>query len=479
MPRSEQALQSSAAISQKRLVQALMRKKLSCFIERCFYEVNPTQAFNQNWHIQALCYQLEKIATGKTKRLLITLPPRNLKSLCASIAFPAFLLGHDPSKRIIAVSYAQELANAHSASFRKILHARWYQELFAHTKIAANKDSESETRTTKGGYRLSTAIGGSLTGRGGSLLIIDDPMKAADAASKAQRERVKEWYDTTLLSRLDDKQNGAIVLIMQRLHVDDLAGHVLETGHWEHLNLPAIADAPMRIDLDGEREYLFKAGELLHAQRDDMAVLDELKSAMGTQAFSAQYLQSPIPDGGAMIKWNWMAYYDQLPPKGAYPQEIVQSWDTASKTHELADYSVGITALKIKEALYIIDINRKKLDYPALKREIIAYKKRFNAQTLLIEDKGSGSSLIQDLKREHIACKPIMPEGDKVMRMDACTALIEGGMLHLPQTAPWLNDFKAEMLAFPHGRHDDQVDALSQLINWSKQKRTFDFSIYK
>jgi len=190
---------------------------------------------------------------------------------------------------------------------------------------------------------------------------------------------------------------------------------------------------------------------------------------MGSAAFSAQYQQQPVPAGGNLIKWRWFAAYDNLPPK-RFDHRIVQSWDTASKAEELSDYSVGITALVTRDEIYILEVIRERLEYPALKRRIVEEKRRWKAGVVLIEDKGSGISLNQDLKREGVYSIAIKIEGDKVVRMSASSDRIESGSVFLPREARWLDDFRTELLAFPYGSHDDQVDALSQLINWTKTR---------
>ena len=315
---------------------------------------------------------------------------------------------------------------------------------------------------------MTTTVGGPLTGRGGDIIIIDDPIKAADAESEAARDTANTWFRETVLSRLDDKTVGAIIIVMQRMHVDDLAGHVLKTGGWNHLDLPAIASESQSVLTGPNNFHNFWEGDLLHPDRDTQQVLDELRATMGTAAFSAQYLQRPVPAGGNRIKIGWFSRYDVLPDTSEHHWKVVQSWDTASKAGQLNDYSVGITALVYKrEAIYITDVVRARLEYPDLKKTIIATKRRFKANYVLIEDKGSGMSLIQDLKRDHIFCKPIKPEADKVVRMSVCSAPIESGAVFLPNAAPWLETLEHELMAFDKGIHDDQVDALSQLINWA------------
>lgn len=456
-----------------RLLQALLRQDLGAFAERCFYEVAGGKRYLHNWHLDALAYHLTMVSEGRCKRLVITLPPRSLKSLYASIAFPAWMLGHDPCRCIVCASYGRNLATAHANSFRSIVRTPWYRALFPLMRIDSRKDTEDEVRTTRGGFRLTTTVGGALTGRGGSIIVIDDAMKADDARSDLLRQNTNDWFDETLLSRLDEKLNDAIILVMQRLHVDDLVGHVLKAGGWTHLNLAAIAAEDMRVPI-GEGLFHFRsAGDLLHPEREPQSVLDELRAAMGSAAFSAQYLQEPVPASGNLVQWEWFGTWTRLPERRGYQARIVQSWDTASKATELNDYSVGITALVHKDAIYILDVVRARLEYPALKKRIVAEKTRWKADIVLIEDKGSGQSLTQDLRFDNLHVKAIKPEGDKVVRMSYCTAPIESGAVLLPQSAPWLDAFRVELLAFPNGLHDDQVDALSQLINWTRKKSTY------
>lgn len=460
------------ALPQNRVLQALLRLKLGAFTERCFNEISPSQSYAHNWHLDALSYHLSEVADGRIKRLLITLPPRSLKSISASVAFPAWLLGHNPSRRIVCVSYARDLTVAHANPCRSVMKSSWYRALFPRTRIDPAKDTETELRTTSHGYRLATTVGGTLTGRGGSVIIIDDPMKAADAASDLARQKANTWFNETLLSRLDNKKEDAIVLVMQRLHADDLAGHVLDRDDWVHLDLPAIAESSARIQTGSDRFHFRQVGEALHPAREPVSELQKLKLAMGSAAFSAQYQQAPVPPRGHMVQWNWFGIYDDLPGK-TNGDRIVQSWDTASKATELSDYSVGITARVGREAVHILDVFRERLDYPALKKRTVAEKKRWQADDLLIEDKGSGISLIQDLKKDGCFAIAIRPDADKVVRMSACSARIEAGAVFRPARAPWLDDFRTELLAFPHGVHDDQVDALSQLLNWMRTKSRY------
>ena len=452
---------------------AVLHHDLVAFIHRSFRTLTPAQSYHDNWHIQAMAWQLRRCASGKVKRLLITLPPRNLKSISV-VAFEAWLLGHDPSKRITCASYSADLAGKHAQDCRALIESSWYRRIFPQTRI--EKNTETEFVTSRKGYRYSTSVGGTLTGRGGDILIIDDPLKSEDALSETRRSAVNDWYDGTLYSRLDDKRTGVIILIMQRQHLDDLAGHVLGQEEWVHLNLPAIAEIDEHISIGPDQIRDRRVGDLLHPEREPKDVLDRIKSTLGNFKFSAQYQQRPIPEEGEIIKLGWFGCYD-APPQRQAGDQIVQSWDTANKAEELSDYSVCTTWLVHGNQFYLIHVLRDKLNYPDLKRTVIEHGRRFQADSVIVENKGSGISLIDDLRRGGARHDPMPiafdPEGDKVTRMSAQSAQIEAGQVVLPRDAPWLDDFKAELLQFPHGRYDDQVDSLSQFLKWIKTRATF------
>ena len=247
------------------------------------------------WHLQQ-CVQ------GGITRLLITLPPRYLKSICASVAFPAWVLGQVPTKRIVCVSYSSDLAGKHARDCRAVMQTDWYRRAFPGTRTSSDKNAELDFDTTDHGGRYSTSVGGTLTGRGGDLIIIDDPIKPEEAMSEARRNAANEWFDRTLYSRLNDKRRGVIILIMQRLHVEDLAGYVLAKDPWTHLNLPAIAETEQRIQIADNAYCTRKVGEVLHEAREDQLVLDGIKASLGSFNFSSQYQQTPVPSGGELSK---------------------------------------------------------------------------------------------------------------------------------------------------------------------------------
>ena len=454
---------------ERELIRLKTRNDLSTFIHRTFQTVAPAQPSLHNWHIDAMAWHLEQCAIGAIKRLVITLPPRYGKSICASVAFPAWVLGRDPSNKIICASYSENLASKHAGDCRTVMESDWYRSAFPSTRIRREKNAELNYVTTRQGYRYSTSVGGTLTGRGGNLIIVDDPINPEGAMSEAKRSAANNWFDNTLYSRMDSQRNDVIILVMQRLHVEDLAGHVVLHEHWTHLDLPAIAESEQRIQIGNGQFHERQVGDLLHEERDPRDVLEKLKRTLGSFNFSAQYQQCQVPPEGDILKWSWFQFFDALPAR--VPNDrIIQSWDTASKSKELNDYSVCTSWLAHGNRYYLFDVLREKLDYPDLKRRVMDHAARHNANSVLIEDKGSGISLIQDICRENNSGMPnpigVVPEGDKITRMSAQSAKIEARQVYLPKQAPWLGDLQSELLQFPHGRHDDQVDSISQFLNW-------------
>lgn len=456
-----------------------LRADLTTFVQRVVQTVAPGANYLPNWHVEVLCHYLERCLAGEITRLIVTMPPRHLKSLCASVALPAWALGRDPTMRIICASYSNDLSVKHARDCRAVMESDWYKRTFPKTRLDRGKASEMEVATTASGFRLATSVGGVLTGRGGNLIVIDDPIKASDALSDAKREAVNHWFFNTLFSRLDDKSRDRIVVVMQRLHVDDLAGHLLTgDGGWVQLNLPAIAETDERFDLGDGRVFTRRHGEALHPVRESLETLAQIRKTLGTYEFSAQYQQSPVPLDGGLIKWSWFQFYDALPERTS-SDLVVQSWDTASKAEEINDYSVCTTWLRRGQDHYLMDVTRVRAEYPALRRLIVEMAHGDCPDAVLIEDKGSGTQLIQDLRAEgKVRPIAITPEGDKTLRMSAQSAKIEAGHVLLPRSAPWLDDFRVEILQFPRGRYDDQVDSVSQYLSWRRGRLAADDGFY-
>ena len=438
------------------------RNHFISFFRKSFEITNPGTKLDLNWHHFAIAHALWRVERGEIKRLLITMPPRSLKSEMVSIAWAAYLLGQNPALRVFMASYGDDLSVLLARRCREVMTSPLYLDAFPGTQL--HRTARTDLETTAMGGRYATTVGGVVTGRGGDIIILDDPMKAEDAMSKARREAAWDWFRNTLLSRLDDKRTGAIVVIQQRLHVDDIAGRLIEEGGWEHLCLPAIATKEESISIGPDRVHTRQVGDLLHPEREPLHVLEDLRQKMGSFNFSAQYQQAPIPVEGNLIQPQWFKPYDTLPAGGT----IVQSWDFAVEAGATNDFTVCITALVKNRSIHILDVYRRRINYPDQRKAYIDLCLRYRARRVIIEKSANGHALRQDLKNVKVQGlqSPIAvpPRGDKVSRISVHAASLEAGDVFVPKDAPWLPEFLDEIRAFPSGRHDDQVDALSQLM---------------
>lgn len=439
----------------QKLIQSVLRKNFSCFIAKSFFTVSPGVNYLHNWHIDAIANKLQQITTGEITRLIINIPPRNLKSICVSVAWPAWLLAHNPSTKIMASSYSQTLSNKHSLDCRLIMNSSWYKNLFPNTEIVKGENQKSKFVTNKRGFRFATSTGGTATGEGGDILIVDDPQNPSKINSKKYRNNTIEWFEQTFISRLNNKNTGAIVIVMQRLHEEDLCGYLLKNHpkQWDLLKLPAIDEA---------------SGIPLHKERDNLNSLNKLKLELGEYNFSAQYQQSPSSNKYSMVNKSWLKYFknfDEL----CFTQ-IIQSWDTAIKAKDEHDYSAGITiGVTNNNNYYILDVLRVKAEFPELVNLVQNYANKWKPKVILIEDKASGQSLIQTLTKLPIIS--IKPKFDKITRFASNTTLFEAGKIFIKEDSNWKNIFETEILTFPKSTNDDQVDALSQAFNYLKQRK--------
>jgi phage terminase large subunit-like protein len=292
-----------------------------------------------------------------------------------------------------------------SNDFRAVLYSSWYRDLFPHTRVGKYKDSEGEIELTR---------------------------KPLDAQSVQKRTAVNQWYTNTLYSRLDNKLIGAIIIVMQRVHMEDLTGFVLEhPDEWEVLSLPAIADVDQAIPLTYGGTYERKLGEVLSPERESLAVLEITRQKLGSWEFFAQYQQSPVPPGGAMVKGQWIKRYDEL-PIDRVSVIVVQSWDTASKGGPDNDWSVCTTWEVRGEVHHLVDVYRERVDYPTLKRKVVELAQRFDADQVLIEEAGTAIALIAELQYEVRGLTAVRHERDKQTRMSIASAKFESGNVFLP-----------------------------------------------
>jgi len=417
-------------------------------------------------HHTLVASYLEKVEAGEIDRLMIFLPPRHGKSELSSRRFPAWYLGRNPNKQIIAASYNSDLAADFGRDVRNLVADPLYANLF---DVGLRQDSKAADRwnTTQGGAYVAAGVGSGITGRGAHIGIIDDPFKdRKEADSETVRDNVWNWYTSTFYTRL--MPGAAIVLMQTRWHEDDLAGRLLNAqkaggDQWTIVNLPAVAE--------GQDELGRQDGEALWPEWYDEDGLARIKNAIGTYDWEALYQQRPVAQSGNIFKREWWHYY-KTPDKYSL---VIQSWDTAHKVDEENDFSVCTTWGISGNMIDLIDRFKAKLEFPELKRAAVTLGLRFQAEAILIEDKSSGQSLIQELRQETgLPVLPVKVDRDKVSRAHAVTPLIEGGRVRLPEWASWVDDYISVMAAFPKGANDDDVDSTTQALNYLRDRISYE-----
>lgn len=407
------------------------------------------------WHWRQTNFIIDHIQMmldGKIEKLMIFMPPRHTKSETVTVRLPAYILEHEGHKRVIVGAYTQTLVNKFSRKTRRIAQSR--------ITLSKERTAVEDWETLEMGGLRAVGVGGGITGQGGDWIIIDDPVKNREEAnSETYREKCFDWYTDDLYTR---REPGCkMILIMTRWHQDDLAGRILASDdgpNWTVINLPAIAELN---DPIGRKE-----GEALCPERYDEKALLDIKNVMGA-SFQALYQQRPSAEEGEIFKREWWQSYREAPKL----KWIIQSWDTAFKKGAENDYSVCTTWGCTDKGFYLLDRWKDKVDYPTLKKTAINIAAKWCPRTILIEDKASGQSLIQDLKTNTtLPIIAISVDSDKVTRAHAVTPTIESGNVYLPEGAPWVADYIDEHAVFPNGSHDDDVDSTTQFLNHVRRK---------
>lgn len=452
----------------QQLHDAMARVNYATFVARAMDTLEPGALYEANWHIDTIAHQLARVTTRETKRLMINLPPRSMKTILVSVAYSAWVLGHDPSQRIMCVAYNMEVAQAQAVLFNRLVSCAWFKRVFPQCRpVVPNR--QLEWKTTAGGYRLATSIEGSVLGRGADLIILDDPNKGQEIYSKVARDKVKNGYDHTISTRLNHPKESAIICVMQRLHDDDLAGHMQSQEPWDEVVIPAVALEDEAWDLGHGLFHQRKAGDLIQPTRMGHEELDTRRRIMGQTAFDAQYQQRPIPDDGIVIRKGWLRYYEE--PAERYEVKVA-SWDTASTLSENSDWSACTVWGLVDSELHLLHVERVQRQAPELVKLIEKIHRRHRIDITLIEDADLGRGLAQHLNRASSVCRPrlIRPTIEKVARMQARSVMFETGKVFLPHRASWLATYLDELLGFPNRVHDDQVDSTSQALDYFQHR---------
>jgi predicted phage terminase large subunit-like protein len=405
---------------------------------------------------------LEQVELGETDRLIITCPPRHGKSVITSTLYPAWFLGRNPSQSVITSSYSQELSSDWGRRVRDLVSDPLHKACFPKSVIAEDNASVHKLGLAPGGSYFAVGSGGSITGRGADVFVVDDAIKGRnEAMSSTERRNLQTWFESVAYTRLQPQ--GRIVVIGTRWHENDLIGWLLrehaEDG-WRLVSLPAVAEPG---DALGREE-----GAPLWPERFNLSALERIRIAIGSAAWLAEYQCRPVAEGGNIFRRDWFMTYPWRERQETL--QIVLSVDSAFKKTESADYSVIQAWAETKTGYFLLDQWRARADFSELLGRAIAWGEAYSPHYVLVEDAASGQSLVQMLQSEtKLPILPVKPLGDKQARAHSVSPLVESGRVFVPDQAPWLTDFLDEMTSFPSAPHDDQVDAASQALAYLKE----------
>jgi predicted phage terminase large subunit-like protein len=451
----------------RRRFNAALAKDLFIFLERAFRDLDPRNRLLVVPFVELLIEGLHQVENGTTRRLIINLPPRHLKSVLVSIVFPAWLLGRDPRLRIAVISHSQGLARDLALRTRLLVQARWYREAFPRMRLRPDRSGSMDFETSQGGGRYAASLDTGVTGRGFDIIIVDDPLSAQDARSAAERGRVKEAYDSMIASRIDDPARSAIIIVHQRLHEDDLTGHLLPQGDWHHISLPLVAEEEVTYAI-GKKLWARKIGEALLPDLYPSPEIDKIR-ARGPAIFAAQYQQDPTASIGELLHPDHIRDFDVLP---ADARRITLSFDTATKTTESASYTVCLVIASDGRRHYVIDVLRQRLDPVQARDAAVRLIQHYKPNQILIEDASSGPGLGQMLGELGHRSELRSTRGrGKEDRFEAHLHVFVDGRILVKRDQVWTTALVDEWLRFPFARYDDQVDAMSQYLEWVSDHR--------
>lgn len=442
----------------------LCRRSLAHFARRAWHVLEPAAELKWGWALDAICLHLEAVTDGRIKRLLMNVPPGSMKSLLTGVIWPAWEWGPKgmPEMRFIGTAHEETLAIRDSRKCRDLIKSEWYQGLWP-VELSSDLDGKREFGNTRKGTRQARSFT-SMTGVRGDRVILDDPISADSANSETKLEAVRIAFTETLPTRVNSDKS-AIVVVMQRLHEKDVSGIILEMGlDYVHLCIPMRFEAGRRCETSiGWKDPRTVDGELMFPERFGEAQVKELETTLGSYGTAGQLQQRPSPRGGGILKEEWYKYWTVLPQLEFRHIHV----DTAQKTGQENDYSVlqcwGRST--IGQAV-LIDQRRGKWEAPELLINARSFWLKHKdadksvLRAMAIEDKVSGTGLIQTLRREGLPIVAVQRDKDKISRAHDIAPFVESGNVLLPIDAPWLSDFLSESSSFPGGAHDDQLDPM-------------------
>lgn len=452
------------------------QESLRAFVKQAWHVVEPATPYLHNWHIDAICDHLQAVSDGHIKLLLINMPPRCMKSLCVSVFWPMWEWTTRPHTRWMYSSYALSLAIRDSLKCRRLIESEWYQRNWGQVfTLAKDQNLKSRFENDKRGYRLAVSVGSAATGEGGDRIVCDDPHNVVDAESEVIRTSTLDWWDQTMSSRLNNPRTGAKVIVMQRVHAEDLSGHVLQQGGYIQVRLPAEYEPATKCYTSiGWEDPRKEEGELLWPERLTQEALDGLKRSLGALGYAGQFQQRPTPASGGTFKKHWFRYYTSedthycLQLETGEKRVLIEKCqkiitvDLAISQKQSADYTVIATwAVTPEKELLLLDRLRARLDNPEQQKQIQLLYQRYQPNYLLIESVAYQLAIIQQLRRVGLPVREYKPVKDKVSRASTASVFYEGERVFHPLQNSWLAEWEDELLMFPMGAHDDQVDTCS------------------
>lgn len=451
-------------------------RSLGAFIRQAWSVIEPGTIYIDNWHIELIAEHLQAVNSGEIRRLIINIPPRHMKSIEATVCYPVWTWIQHPEKRFIKVSYSDALSRKHNILSRDIINSPWYQQNWSdrfHLKYDVNRQNEFENNHH--GMLYSTSVGGAITGNGADVIIIDDPQNPIMANSETERQNSIDFFKNTLQTRLNNPKTGAFIIIMQRLHENDLTGYILsEDLGYTHLCLPA--EAPERTVITfpiSQKQIVREEGDILNPQRFDHEVIESLKKSMGSLQYAGQFQQVPAPAEGVIFKREWLhSFYSD----GAAPStQDIQSWDMAFTKSEGSAKVAGFVMGRHHADIYIKDLVNDKMTFTESVAAVRTLSGKWpRARAKVVENKANGPAIVDLLKKEIPGMVEFNPKGSKDERAISVTPYFEAGNIHFPdpKTHPWVDDLIRDLLMFPKGTYKDTTDALVQGILYLMDKPT-------
>lgn len=450
-------------MSQEKVITRLLRRDFYAFACKAIRFCNGRELPLDDVYLKIIFVYLLAVASGEITRLIVNMPPRHLKTM-AGIALACWMLGHDPSKKLMIVSYGEDLAKLITGHIRKIMKSAWYRELFPGTRIG-DTDTGTLVTTTAGGHVTAVSFTGSITGQGADLIIVDDPHKITDAASPEQIEKTIETFNSTVESRLDDPQKGQILVLAHRIARNDLSGALIDQGGWDHLRLPIIAEEDLEFEL-GDMAWTMPKGSILRRKAFTLEKIEAYRKKTKTPGFRTLYLQDPTELDEPILPEDFTTYKKLPPLIGG----TLISVDWAQSENPLSSFSVIQVWRAADGKFCLTDQWRARVPYDVLAAKLRSMVTRYRAGIVLIESGGPADALALELRRMGSSAPmiEIVPTGGKGKqeRFEVVKPHIKLGLVSLPHSAEWVPEYVDELTSFPDAENDDQVDATVQALKW-------------